>query len=228
MIKALIFDIDNTLYDYDAAHAAAFRRVTEYAGEAFGIGPGEFSALHREGDRILRGRIGTETAAIHNRLLRYQIMMEKIGRPVSHALRMSSLYWSVFLSAVTPAPGLTECFAYLKSHGYITGVGTNMTAGYQYAKLERLGLLDDMDFIVSSEEAGVEKPDRKLFRCCVEKARCPAAACAFVGDSLENDALGAQNAGLVPIWLCPEPSNSAAGLLRISSLAELPALIELL
>ena len=37
MLKAAIFDLDGTLYDYDAAHASAFRALTEYAGTALSL-----------------------------------------------------------------------------------------------------------------------------------------------------------------------------------------------
>lgn len=101
-----------------------------------------------------------------------------------------------------------------------------MTADYQYAKLERLGILRDMDFIVSSEETGSEKPERRLFDCCVEKAGCAASDCAFVGDSLENDVLGAQRAGLSPIWLCGQPQKELPpNVKQIGSLGELPDLL---
>ena len=223
MIKAIVFDLDNTLYDYDAAHALAFQAVTDYAGRTFGLKAEEFAALHKQGDRLLRERIGSVTASIHNRLLRYQVMLEETGQPVSHAPRMAELYWSVFLNVMAPYPGLKECMAELKSCGYTVGIGTNMTAEYQFAKLRRLGILEDMDFIVSSEETGAEKPDRKLFDCCFKKPGCEAGECLFVGDSLEKDAKGAQTAGMVPVGLCAEPREG--GVRRIASLAELPALV---
>ncbi|MDE7242923.1 MAG: HAD family hydrolase [Oscillospiraceae bacterium] len=227
MIKAVVFDIDNTLYDYDAAHEIAFGAVTGFAVRSLGLTAAGFRDLHRKSDEILRSRVGTVTAAIHNRLLRYQILLEQIHAPVFYAPRMSELYWTVFLSAVEPYPGLTACAAALKAAPLLVGIGTNMTAMYQYAKLERLGILQDIDFIVTSEEAGSEKPDRRLFDCCVEKAGCPASECVFVGDSLENDALGAQSAGLLPVWLCTRPPENPpelpAGVRRIGSLAERPA-----
>jgi beta-phosphoglucomutase-like phosphatase (HAD superfamily) len=52
------------------------------------------------------------------------------------------------------------------------GVGSDMTADWQFRKLERLGLLDRIDFAVTSEEAGVEKPAPGFFALCLEKAGC--------------------------------------------------------
>lgn len=229
MISAFVFDVDNTLYSYDAAHLCAFRAVTGFFCRTFAFTPDAFNALHKQGDALLRARVGSVTAAIHNRLLRYQIMLEQINQPVSYAPQMADLYWSTFLAAMRPDPDLAGCLHALRAGGFTLGIGTNMTAGYQYAKLQRLGILDLFDFIVTSEETGCEKPDRKLFGCCAEKARCPASACAFVGDSLENDAMGALAAGMIPVWLSPARQRTVPpGVTCIASLAELPRLPELL
>ena len=227
MINVVIFDIDNTLYSYDAAHKVAFQALADSFCGAFGVPQGQFSQLHREADRILRARVGRPCAAVHNRLIRYQIMLEQIGKPVSYAPGLADKYWGTLLSNMQCAPGARECMSFLKSAGYTVGIGTNMTADYQFAKLERLGLLGYVDFLVSSEEAGAEKPDGKLFVCCVEKAGCRADACMFVGDSLEGDALGAMRAGLRSVWLCGEEPAAGlpAGIEVIHSLADIPDLL---
>ena len=227
MIKAVIFDIDNTLYSYDAAHKVAFQALADSFCGTFDVSRERFSQLHREADRILRARVGRPCGAVHNRLIRYQIMLEQIGRPVSYAPGLADTYWETLLSHMQCAPGARECMSFLKSSGYTVGIGTNMTADYQFAKLERLGLLDYVDFLVSSEEVGAEKPDEKLFACCVDKAGCRAGACMFVGDSLESDALGAMRAGLRPVWLRGEGSEAdvPAGVEVIHSLADIPHLL---
>lgn len=228
MIKALIFDIDNTLYDYDAAHEAAFQALAEDAGRSLGLSAQQFSDLHREANRIQQARAGIPSAAIHNRLIRYQIMLEQIGEPISRAPQMSEIYWSTFLAHMRLTPGAEECLSFLKEACFMVGIGTNMTADYQYAKLERLGLLRYVDFMVTSEEAGTEKPDSRFFALCVEKAGCSAGECVFVGDSLRHDVLGAKQADLYPVWLCPDPRQAEVppGTGRIRSLEELPDLLQ--
>lgn len=170
MIAAFVFDIDNTLYSYDMANEFAFRAVSDYACQTFRLTAEQFTALHQKGDRLLRAHAGGRCAAIHNRLIRYQLMLEQIGQPLFHAPKMAGLYWSALLSHMQPCPGAKQCLALLKSSGYTVGVGTNMTADYQLAKLERLGVLEYVDFMVSSEEVSIEKPDVKFFACCLEKA----------------------------------------------------------
>ena len=244
MIRTVFFDLDGTLYDYDKAHAAGFRVLSDFAAETLGVQPEAFRALHREAMTEQERRMGYSCGSIHNRIIRYQIILELSGNPISHALRMSNLYWDTFLDTVTPYPGAADCLRTLRKHGYRVGIGTNMTADYQFIKLDRLGLLDQIDFMLSSEEEGVEKPDRRFFARCVEKAGCSAAECAFVGDNPVHDAAGAIAAGMRGVWFRPEgggagdapeiPASAvipreappeAADAPRISSLIQLPDLL---
>ena len=223
MIKAVILDIDNTLYDYDAAHAAAFRSLTEYAAACFGTAPEAFEALHREAMRVQRERCGTVCAAVHNRMIRCQIILEMLGRPFLPAREMDALYWETLMDRMRPYPGTLEGLERLKALGLTVGVGTNMTADRQFDKLIRLGLGSYIDFMVTSEEVNTEKPDARLFRACAEKADCAPSECVFVGDSLSGDVRGALDAGMRAVWFCPAEKTDYAP--RIASLAELPALL---
>ncbi|MBR3273617.1 MAG: HAD family hydrolase [Clostridia bacterium] len=227
MIKSVIFDLDDTLYDFTSAHAVALRRLTAYAGANLDLSPERFEALHRDAFRRQKERLGS-CAAIHNRLIRFQLMLEAVGKPVGYAPEMADLYWNALLERIRPMEGAIDALASLRFMGLTVGIGSNMTADWQYAKLKRLGLMTYVDFIVTSEEAGVEKPDAALFRLCAEKAGCAPGECAFVGDNLKGDALGALDAGMTAFWLCrsPEPADTPDGVTRIQSLSELPALIE--
>ena len=222
-IRAFIFDLDNTLYDYDAAHECAMTALLERYRGAFGLSETEFRTLYAETMDQQVVRAGGECAAIHSRLIRFQMMLEALGRSVTLAPEMDRTYWGAFLASMSPDPEPGRILDALRAAGYRVGVGTNMTAERQYDKLKKLELLDRLDFLVSSEEANSEKPDKRIFDLCAEKAGCPAGACAFVGDSWKHDVLGAQNAGMHPIWLTakPAPPDMPENVLRISSLEEL-------
>lgn len=228
MIRTVIFDIDNTLYDYDAAHAVAFAALTEYARRELGVEPEAFPALHREANEVLKAHAGANCAAIHSRLIRYQILLEGLGKPLTHALPMERLYWNTLVDAAVASPGAEECLRALKGAGVRLGIGTDMTADWQYVKLERLGLLPWFDFIVTSEEASDEKPGARFFALCLEKAGCPAAECAFVGDNWNKDVAGARRTGMRAVWYHPgeaEDPRSAPDVLRVGRLDHLPALL---
>lgn len=104
-------------------------------------------------------RIGSDTAAIHNRLLRIQCMLELMKQPLfPHAFNMYHTYWDTLIQRSQPSKGAVDFIKELKKRGIRIGIGTDMTAYIQYKKLEALGVAPYVDFIVTSEEAGVEKP----------------------------------------------------------------------
>ena len=220
-IQCVIFDIDNTLYSYDAAHAAAFQKLTQFAAERLGISGADFQALHRQTNEALKQRMGP-VAAVHNRLIRYQNLVEQRGGDLGLALEMNELYWSTLLDAMQPNDGAVGTLQALRERGVRVGIGTDMTARLQLVKLRRLGLLPWVDFIVSSEEAGAEKPSPALYQLCVEKAGVDAQHCLFVGDSLVKDVLGPAGCGLQSLWFNPDGQRSAVQVEQIRSLREVP------
>ena len=229
MIKAVIFDVDNTLYNFTKAHKAAFRALAAYADELLGLSGESFERLHRETAEELRAYMG-EVAALHNRCIRYQVMLEKLGLPLyPHVLEMEGFYWDTLLKEAVPSANAKETLRSLKDRGIRIGVGTDMTARMQFRKLEMLGMLAYVDFLVSSEEAGAEKPALSFFARCVEKAGFGKKECLFVGDSLRKDVLGALDAGLQAVWYGPEsPAEEREDVLRITDMRQLPEVVSAL
>lgn len=210
MIKAVIFDIDNTLYDFDKANTYGMGMVREYCRRCFGLEEPQFQEYYRRAWHLAERRVGTDTAAIHNRMLRFLCMMELLEKPLfPHAKNLCCGYWDTVLDNMEPSPGIVQLCQTLKEKHICIGIGTDMTAYIQYRKLEELGLSSYIDMIVTSEEAGVEKPHPDFFRLCVEKTGCLAEECAFIGDNLKKDVQGAITAGLHGIWYSqgkePEP-----------------------
>ena len=209
MIKAVIFDIDNTLYSYDAAHAAAWETLCAYVKKNLGMERETFARCHKEAMDTVRERLGTDCPAIHDRCLRYQVLLEKKKLPLRHALAMSDCYWETLIRAAAPTPGIMECLPKLKEAGYILGIGTDMTIEYQLKKLIGLRMLPYFDFLVCSEEVNAEKPDEKLFLTCARKAGVSPQECLFIGDNLKKDVLGAKNAGMEALWFPTSPQQAA-------------------
>ena len=98
MIKAVIFDIDNTLYSYDENHIYGMEALAVYCRDSFGITTDEMQVCYRKAGRIMTDRIGTDTAAIHSRMLRMQCMLELLEQPLfPHARNMYHAYWDTFI-----------------------------------------------------------------------------------------------------------------------------------
>ncbi|MGM9537756.1 MAG: HAD family hydrolase [Candidatus Onthomonas sp.] len=209
-LKAVLFDIDNTLYSYDRAHAVAYARLLDYGASRLGLDQDAFQRLHKEAMAQVNAVLGIPCASMHNRLLRYQRMLELAGLPLHpHALEMESLYWDTLIDAAQPSPGALPCLEALKAAGYTIGVGTDMTLDYQLKKLTRMEMLPYIDFVVTSEEVLAEKPEAKLFLRCAEKAGAAPEQCLFIGDSLKKDVAGARAVGMDALWYQPDPELAA-------------------
>ena len=82
MIKTIIFDIDNTMYSFRTGNQAGMAALCAYAEEQFGITEGEFLDTFKKGKKLAEDRVGADTAAIHNRLIRMQVIRELMGKPM--------------------------------------------------------------------------------------------------------------------------------------------------
>ena len=208
MTRCVLFDLDGTLYDFDTAAARALNEGSAAAERLLGI-PAE--QIRDDLRRILQEQrsVAPDQAGYHSRLVRFQRILEEHGLPLRFAVPLVHAYWQAFLDAMEPFPDADATLAALHDRGMRIGLGTNMSAYMQFRKLERLGLIDRFDFVVTSEEAAIEKPASRFFAVCERKAQCPAAECLFVGDNLPYDVLGAIAAGMQAVWMQPDPAKRA-------------------
>ncbi len=195
----ILLDLDNTLYDYEAAHRPALEAAIRLAHERCGVSAAAcreaFSAGRRQVHREL-----AETAASHNRLLYFQRMLELLDAdPLAHALALYTRYWDVFLEHM-----IMDAAA----RSFLDSVGnrpiclvSDLTAHIQYRKIERLGLAGRIRHVVTSEEAGREKPHPWIFLLALRKLGMDAGRVCMVGDSFARDILGASGLGIPSFWL---------------------------
>ena len=200
MIKGVIFDVDGTLYDYAANDKIAMKKLCEYVEKNLHVEEEEFRKYYTEARRIVKTRL-TDGGALHSRMLFMQTVLELLGKnPFCYVLDMYDIYWNNFLIGMQPFEGVTEFIRKLKDTGKKISICTDMTAQIQYRKIEKLGLKNLIDFMVTSEETGMEKPAPIMFELSLKKLNFPAHEVAYFGDTLERDILGAANVGIKPFW----------------------------
>ena len=208
MIKIVLFDLDDTLYEFGSAEQTGRAAIRDYAERVIGVDGEAFMACFVDMLRF-QMRVHGNSPGSHSRAIRSQLVCEKMGIPLHHAPILNDLFWNSYISSIHPFPGIPELFAKIRDSGRKIGVCTNMTADWQMKKLAQLGLIDQCDFIVSSEEADAEKPVRAIFDLCVEKAGCLASECLFIGDNPVCDIRGALDAGMNALWFSQRPEERA-------------------
>ena len=200
MYKGVIFDIDGTLYDYQINDKLAMKHFCGYIERAMGISEENFRKTYTEARNIIHQRL-KDTAASHSRVLMIQTALELLGKnPFDYVLELYDVYWNYFLENMRPYDGAEEFLRELKNRGVKISTCTDMTAQIQYRKIKKLGLDKFIDFMVTSEETGFEKPSPIMFELALYKMRVRADEAAYFGDALDRDVLGAANVGIEPYW----------------------------
>lgn len=190
---AILFDTDNTLYPYDPAHIAAQSAVRAKVISTFSIEPAAFDKAFSEARNQVKARL-KNTAASHSRLLYLQRMLEIIGlgSQVLLALDFEQTYWRTFLSNAVLFDEVKELLDDLRLLGVPTAIVTDLTAQIQFRKVVYFGLDHYFDYIVTSEEAGFDKPHEAPFQIAVEKMRPKGSCIWMIGDNPVNDVRGAR------------------------------------
>lgn len=120
------------------------------------------------------------------------------------------------------ARGATVVIAQLRFLGLKVGALSNADARLRQVLAEK-GLLDQLDAVVLTDGEGAAKPDPAAFGKVARALGCETARLVHVGDELDADALGANAAGAIGVWLADLPAPG--GVRRISRITALPELV---
>ncbi len=190
---AILFDTDNTLYPYAPAHEAAQAAVRIKVASTFSIMPEDFDKAFQEARSQIKIRLGN-TASSHSRLLYMQRMLEilGLGSQVLWALDFEQTYWRTFLSNAVLFDEVKELLDDLRRLSIPTAIVTDLTAQIQFRKMVYFGLDHYFDYIITSEEAGFDKPHGAPFALALEKMRPKGGRIWMIGDNPINDIQGAR------------------------------------
>lgn len=210
MLKGAIFDLDDTLYDYQTANKIAEDYILMYMADKYQLDDKVVKEAVNHGKKMTK-QLLTEGAAQHSRLLYYQHALEFLKvSPVGKAWRLECLFWDKFLDRIELYAGVKDVFEWLTGKNIKIGICTDLTAGIQHQKLMKLGLDKYVNALVTSEEIGYEKPDKRMFQQVLDKLKLEAKDVVMVGDSWDKDVQGAVVMGIKSIW----KQNNGNGLLQ--------------
>jgi putative hydrolase of the HAD superfamily len=198
--KAIILDIDDTLYNYASLNDLAISHVVQLARNQYAMEEeafiSAFSWARNETKKVLK-----DTGACHNRMLYFQKTLERLGiPPAEYAIELYEGYWGYMLDHMRLSEGVMEFLDVCKAAELKMGICSDLTAYIQHRKLRRLGIAHYMDAIVTSEEAGVEKPDERMFLMILEKLGVSPSEALYIGDSFKKDVCGAEAIGMDALW----------------------------
>lgn len=111
------------------------------------------------------------TAAGHSRLFYLQGMIERICgiTSVESVALLYKLYWDVYIDAMNMPAAATEFLDTCLLQNIPVVLVTDMIADVQFRKIIKLKIEKHLQFVVTSEEAGVEKPNPLIFEMAIGK-----------------------------------------------------------
>jgi HAD superfamily hydrolase (TIGR01549 family) len=199
MYKGILLDIDNTLYKYEPLHQLAQRALFNFVSTTFKINLNVITVAYKQAKLQVKHN-NPSTAASHNRLLYVQNLCEILGiNAFKNSILLYDIYWNTFLDNLTLSTGAKTFFS---SYGHLPiCLLTDLTAHIQHRKVAKLELHEWANYMVTSEEAGCEKPHPFMFQMALKKLNLQASEVCMIGDSFKKDIEGAVSLGIQSFWL---------------------------
>ena len=221
----LLFDADNTLFDFDRAESDALRRTFEQHGVPFDDAC--LLVYHRiNGEMWRQLEAGVITPAIL-RTRRFELLFAELGVDAD-----ARVFGEEYLPNLALQPHLTEdALEVVRAlHGrYGLAIITNGLGDVQRPRFDRSAIRDDIAAIVISDEVGVAKPDAGIFDVAFTRMGDPPRHdVLLIGDSLTSDIAGGIGYGIDTAWFNPRGLPRDAAIAPTYELRRLRELLDLL
>lgn len=226
----IFFDLDHTLWDFEKNSKVALQELfTEHQLSALlGCDFNEFYTVYHHINKEF-----WEQYRLH-KVTREQLRNGRFIGTLQHfnyndealAFHISENYIKLSPYKKELFDGALRILDYLSRKGYLLHIITNGFNEVQYVKLTESKLLPYFKTITTSEHAGFNKPDEKIFLHALEKAGAKKAESIMIGDNIEADIEGAIKFGIKAIWFNPtnESNGSQFQFKTITHLLELEAI----
>lgn len=211
MIRAVLFDVDDTLCDDTGHFLNAARAIGERVASAHtNVDPTTVAETYRGvSDRFWTQEIALSApeplATVRERLWRRAFDRLAI-EPARELLDDVLVEYARLRLDVMPAlhENALETLDTLRSFGIAVGVVTNGLSETHVPKLQRLGIAERVSVSLMPDRIGCAKPEPGPFWMACEMLGVAPAETVHVGDSLHSDIRGARNAGLRAVWFNPK------------------------
>ncbi len=210
-IKAVLFDLDDTLFDRQRTQAALLEVILNELPELFaGIERQKIGNAFFVSD--LKSIAVFETGAPQDvvRLTRARTFLEMLDLSPEHAQKIAELYIHHYPLVGRAMVGARSALTELSRH-YPLGLVSNGFADTQRRKLAALDLTHLFKCLVLSGEVGSRKPHPEIFQHAARLLDYSPRACLFVGNSYDHDIVGARTAGMQTCWYNPEGTRLLPG-----------------
>lgn len=222
MIKAVVFDLDHTLFD----RYATIKKLVPQLRKHFDLGDGITDEYFiQELSYADKHFVHKGWEGIYNHLV-----SKGIFKTLPGFAEYTEIVLRHFRHIAEKYDFAEPTLKKIKSKGYKIGLITNGSHELQYKKLGMLELTDLFDEIIVSGDTPYQKPDERIFLMMAERMGVEPSEMMYVGDHPLNDVEGSRKAGCVSVWvkttgtwIFPEIEKPT---LQIETVEELPLLLD--
>ena len=196
-IKAVFWDIDNTILDYEKCSERALEAVcrrfrTEYSAELLN----SFRRIDEElWERQNREELTVEE--VFRKRAEEMLAVMGLNQPTDAFV---DTFAEEFGEAAELVDGVEQALAECRDNGCILYCASNGVRAMQIHRLEKAGLLGMFQDVYVSDEIGYEKPDRRFFDVCLQRSGVNKEEALMIGDGKLTDIEGAMGAGWHVCW----------------------------
>lgn len=203
--RHLFFDLDHTLWDFDANAKDSLSELYDFFKlESKAIGPFDFfykTYLNHNAilwSRFEKGYITVDELKwrrMWRTLLDFKIADEQLSK------EMSAYFLELLPTKKKVFDYTFEILDYLTEKNYAIHLITNGFEKTQWSKLNNAQLSKYFTHVITSETSNSVKPKKEIFEFALNKSGGKIEECIMLGDNLNADIVGAQNAGMDTVFV---------------------------
>lgn len=228
-IKAIFFDLDDTLHDHQKPFADTFSNMFPNVGMD-GI-ENVYKKYRYFSDLLWENYIRKEITLEELRIFRTVELLKSYEQEISNEMAKEfQLKYESALLSIELLPEVPELLIKLNHMGFELGIITNGPTEHQKNKIDSLSLTKYIpkDRIFISDEVGVAKPDPKIFHKAGQSLMFSPENYLYIGDSWTNDVIGAHNAGWHSIWFNHRKRNAETNHKPLKEIEKLNSIFSIL
>ncbi len=205
--KAIIFDADDTIINHKECEKQALQYLFDKIGKKYN---NQYQDIFRPLDWQLWDDVTNKKNIVPIEKIpeyRFELFFKEINIEYDNYKKANELFKEGFAKTSALTSNAYEVVKYLYDKGYKIYVITNGIVELQKPRIMNSAIASYISNIIISEQVGVSKPNCKIFNILLEKENLTSDEVIMVGDSLEKDVKGAQNANIKAIWYNPYNKN---------------------
>ncbi len=183
-----IFDLDQTLYDYEECNKIAIEKITKFMKKEFGLDEKMILESYMNSRKTTNNGL-KNTSSMHSRFLYIKKMLENlsIDNKINYTVEIYNLYWEEFFKKMQLFDWVEPTFKKLYNKNITIMIATDFSAKIQFEKIKILKIEKYIETIITSQEIGEEKPSTKFSERVMKLTNANSNAIFYVGDNPKKD-----------------------------------------